>query len=299
MEAGQKLKLDSQKGTAILIQSRSVKYRSKNPVSKQDIAKATMSDEFIQQKSSKEAYDKFNNSLITKAERGAIFIGIPAALSITHGAMTEGAKTLGKVKSALNAAKFIGVGIAGIFGAKKAIDIAAEKAPKIKEFAKENPGTAAAGTLATILGGALIANPVVNAVGKLLGKTPAPGNKNIGSIVTTFANNQVKKLKGTRAETIIEKKVFQPVKKFFTENTVGKKMSKYATPLFLGGAAALFLTDMMRANHYRKKAEQNLLNEREQAQQKFGVNPFKKENQLQSKEINRLLLIPDDKNIKA
>lgn len=299
METVQQKNPDLTGGTALLIQRKVVKYRHKNTVSKEDLAKASMSDAFINFKAAKDAYKNHNDSLSAKAERGFLFLGIPAAVSIAQGALTPVQKTTGavaeKVKNTLHAGKKIGVMIAGMLGAFSIINAATNKIPALKEFKRENPGLATAGALTGTIAAAVAANPAIDAISSKIGKIPAKG-ETIGSFVKAQANGLLNKLNGTKAEKVIENKIFEPTKKFLTETKAGRILnSKWGIGLFIGGVVTKFLIDGIMIRNDKKQIKQSLENERKESRQKLLINPFDnatEKNNFKRTEINNILIIP-------
>ncbi len=303
MEAPKQISPDLTRGKAILIQHNVTRYRlhssPDSPGSKEDYTKAAMSDAYINQQASSQAYKNYNDSFSRKAEKGLLFIGLPIAASIAAGALrpVEGAVQNGiveKVKNTLKAGKWWAVAIGGLFAAFKAIDVIAKKIPEVREFSKEHPGTSMAGALAAMLGGTVLANPLVDAVSKQISKISLKG-ESLGSKVTGTANEFLNKLKGTGTERFLNNSIYQPVGEFLTNNPAGKFVRKYGAFLLLGGVLTKIMFNNAGIKKDKEKIKQELENERKESLQRIAANPFsgsRDQGVIRKREINRIIIIP-------
>ena len=280
------------KRKAVLIEQKTLRYRYKSPVSKDDYKKAAMPDAYINYKSSKESIDKFNNSPLRKIEKGLVFLGLPAALSLIDGALS-GAETVSKkIGKSFESAKTLGVAAVGLLGGFKAADVATRKTPGLKKFRENHPFLTDVGIMGSGLAGAIIANPIVGKISSLAAKIPAKG-ESLGSKLSGYAKNLGGKLDNSaKVGEFLDKNIFGKTKEF-VEKPAAQFVGKHWLAFLAGGVALKYLADVAIIRHNKNKAKRQLENERKESQKKIVMNPFAgRKSLIRIEETNKILIIP-------
>jgi len=285
---------------SILIKHKVVKYRSADPISKEDYLKASMSDEYIKKEAAKQANKEFIESPARKAEKGAFLVGLPAAYSAGSGLIRGFKEPIEKkLSETLRTAKSVGSAMGGAIVGLKSFDALTQKIPVLKQFREDHPVAAATGILTGAVATGVATPPLIDKAAKEIGRIPAGAGETIGNRVKAGLEYATKKVSGETGKQI-NKKALEPAAHFLTETKLGKVTAIAGLPIAAGGILASMFVSAKNKIKNRQNIEQELVKERNESIKNINGNPFsdKKNGLVKTVETQKIFIVPEEKEAK-